>query len=179
MSPSRRDDGAALPSGGTASIRGAALIAVAVLVGVVLLGKGFDSGLLPSTSDTPSEQAANGNDGNGGGDGTTTTSTTAVVHTPAEVRVLVLNGSGLSGVAGTASQSLAAAGYVTLDPDNATATPTTVVYFVPGFDADAAAAATVLGIPATAVQPLPTPPPVNPADANVIVVLGADSPIRA
>ena len=82
---------------GAATMRGAVLIGIAVLLGVVLLGKGFDSGFLPSASGDPSDQVAtgDGDDGDGddgsGDDGATTTEAPPTTRVPAEVRVQVLN----------------------------------------------------------------------------------------
>lgn len=173
----RDDDGPGVPGAGGSTVRGALLIAVAVVIGVVLLGKGFDSGFLPATSDTPSEQA--NDDGDGGGSdtsSTTTTSTPSTTHVPAQVRVIVLNGGGPSGSAGGASTALAAAGFTTLEETNTDNVGATVVYFVPGFDADAAAVAQALRISA-APQPMPSAPITNSPGAgqvDVVVVLGPD-----
>jgi hypothetical protein len=153
-----------------------------VIVGVVLLGKGFDSGFLSSTGDTPSEEANNpGNNGNGSGngdDGTTTTATTATAttHPVNEVRVQVLNSSGPPGSAGGATEALAAGGYVTLAATNAADrnAPASAVFAAAGYEADAQAVAAQLRLTATP-QAMPTPPPAPaPADANVVVILGPD-----
>ena len=80
------------------------------------------------------------------------TETTVVqAHDPAQVKVLVLNGSGKSGVAKAGKDQLAAANYTVLEPGNAEGGTVTasIVYFVPGYDADAAAIAAKLGLPAT------------------------------
>jgi hypothetical protein len=178
----RRDDGGDGLAGG-ATVRGVALVAVAVLVGVVLLGKGFDTGFVPSTGGSSNdEQADDGNDdgddnGNDDGDGTTTTETVPpTTHQPAQVRVIVLNGGGPSGAAGTSSTALAADGYITLDAGNTDpAVPASAVYFAPTFEADAAAVAARLNITAVPVA-LPNPPP-NGAPAgqvDVVVTLGPD-----
>jgi hypothetical protein len=170
------EDGSFVRSAGGAIARGGLLVAVAVLIGVLLLARGLDSGDLVS--------AGGGDDGGETTDGTTagdpatsTTSTTAAaaVRPPTEVRVLVANGSGVPGVAGQRTDTLATAGYQTLEPANAAPTPTTQVLFAEGFQAEAAAVATALGFPPTAVQPLPDPPPVDPLDASVVVVLGQDT----
>jgi hypothetical protein len=151
-------------------MRGALLIAAAVILGAGLLAKSFDSGGPLNTGSTTSPTTH-----------TTvppssTTTTIAQPHDPSQVKVLVLNGSGKSGVAGTTSDTLKAANYATLEPGNAAQTATSVVYFVPGYDADAQAVATKLGLPASSVQPLPNPSPVDSKDANVVVVIGADAP---
>jgi hypothetical protein len=158
-------------------MRGAALVAVAVLVGVVLLAKGFDTGILPTSSDTPSEQAVDDAADDAADDSTTTTATTAVpvTHVPAQVRVIVLNGGGPSGSASTSSTALAAAGFAALDAADTDDVPATTVYSTPGFEADAAAVATALNIPAPP-QPLPATPPTGTpvGQVDVIVVLGPD-----
>lgn len=168
------------PTASGVTARGAALVVVAVLAGVVLLATGLDSGFLPSSSETPSERADRPADDGDGDDGTTTDpSTTSTVppttHVPAQVRVIVLNAGGPAGSAGTSSTALSAAGYVTLDAGNTDDAPASVVYAVPGFEADAAAVAAVLGI-AAPPQPLPEPPPPGtPAgQVDVVVVLGPD-----
>lgn len=169
---------------GAATARGGVLIAVAVVLGVILLGKGFDSGFLPSSSGDPSDQVATGGGDDGGGDdgetdgedGTTTTAPPAT-RQPAEVRVQVLNSAApVSGSAGATSQTLSNLGYNVLsaanaDDRNATAT---IVYAAEGFEADAQAIATAVGLSVTP-QPMPVPPPgPAPADVNVVIVLGPD-----
>ena len=178
MSP--RDDGPGLATASGATARGAALVVVAVIIGVILLGKGFETGFLPTSSETPSEQAADDDDDEeeaATDDGVTTTATTATPATrvPAQVRVIVLNGGGPSGSAGTSSTALAAAGFTTLDASDTDDVAATAVYAMPGFEADAAAVAQTLRIPAPP-QAMPTPPPTGtPADqVDVVVVLGPD-----
>nr|MBA2282106.1 LytR C-terminal domain-containing protein [Acidimicrobiia bacterium] len=161
------------------SVRGALLLGAAVLVGVVLLGKGLESGVVPSTASTPSEEADGGDtdttattgaDGAGG-----TTVPTPVSHAPAEVRVQVLNGGGPSGSAATSATALTTLAFTALPVgDTSPDVPASIVYFQPGYDADGAAVATALGI-TTPAQPLPaTPPTGTPAEANVVVILGPD-----
>lgn len=171
--------GAENPLAGAANLRGGILIALAVVLGVVLLGKGFDSGIIGSSGGDPSDEVAVGDDdeeADDAGDVGLTTSTTAAAHSPAEVRVQVLNSTGPSGSAGNATSRLSTAGFVALDATNAddrTATAS-AVFAQPGYEADAAAIATALGLTA-APQAMPTPPPPPAgADANVVVVLGPD-----
>jgi hypothetical protein len=170
----RSGPGPAGPGLGTAAFRGALLIAAAVLLGAVLLAKSFDnggplstSGNQPARTTVPTTAA-------------TTPTTAAVPHNPAEVKVLVLNGvDPKKAIAKPAADTLKAANYTTLTPNDAKATVTeSAVYFVPGYDADALAIATKLGIPPAAVQPLPNPLPPSvsdPKDAHVIAVIGPDS----
>jgi hypothetical protein len=178
VSPAR-GEGPGLPSAGGATIRGAALVAVAVIVGVILLGKGFDTGFLPTSSETPSEQAANDDDDEeptDDGEGTTTSTTAAAVaHDASQVRVIVLNGGGPSGSASTSSTALAAAGFPTLDAADTDDVAATVVFATPGFEADAAIVAQTLGIAAPAQAMPATPPTGTPVgQVDVVVVLGPD-----
>jgi hypothetical protein len=166
----------ALP--GAANLRGGLLIAIAVVLGVVLLGKGFDSGFLPSASSDPSDEVATGgDDGDGeGDDATTTTAATATTHQPAEVRVQVLNSTGPQGSAGAGTDALSDLGYNVIDGANAADRNATAsaIFAAPGYEGDAAAIAAVLGMTA-APQPMPNPPPAPaPADAAVVLVLGPD-----
>jgi hypothetical protein len=177
VSPGR---GVENPLAGAANLRGGILIAVAVIVGVVLLGKGFDSGIIGSSGGDPSDEVAAGNDA---GDGDTdvsdvgsTTTTTAAAHTPGEVRVQVLNGGAtVAGSAGTASQTLSVAGYNVLAAENAdTDVTATAVFAAVGYEADAVAVATALGLTIEPQAMPPTPPTPAPVDINVVVVLGPD-----
>lgn len=191
MSAAGRRDDEGLAGLGGASAKGAVLIAGAVAVGIVLLGRGFDSGILPETAETPSEQADVGDDeGEVDGEGEdepapTTEALTEVTQALDQVRVIALNATGstgtgaLSGVAGAGTEALQAAGYTnTLEGDNTTAVATSAVLHAPGLEADAAAVATALGLPPTVVAPLPTPLPEGvPPEAQVAVVLGDDTPI--
>jgi LytR cell envelope-related transcriptional attenuator len=182
--------GDAVSGGGTTALRGALLVGVAVVLGVILLGRGLDSGVVPSSSNGDDAAGADGGDGEGGDGGTTasTTTTTSLPppRNPAEVKVWAINGSGLSGVAGAATDKAVAAGYATASASDAPEgqdVPATVIYYLEGFQSDAIAVATVIGVAPTAqnVQPLPQPlPPAIPSGdlqgSNVIVVLGPDAP---
>jgi hypothetical protein len=157
--------------GGSGAARGILLIAAAVIVGLVLLGKGLDDGGGTSAA-------------TGGGKSTTTTaassqpttSTTAAPqpHQPAQVKVLVANGANITGAASTANNTLIAKGYNALSPTNSPNVSTTTVYFAPGYQADATAIAQLLGAPAAGVQAMPAPPPLDVKGASVLVVLGPD-----
>jgi hypothetical protein len=155
-------------------MRGALLIAAAVLLGAGLLANGFrDDHVASGAAPTPTTTRS-----------TVPGTTTPVVqaHDPAQVKVLVLNGSGKSGVAKAAKDQLAAANYTVLEPGNAGGGTLTasIVYFVAGYEADAGTVAAKLGLPAGAAQALPNPLPATVADAqdaNIIVLVGTDAPI--
>ncbi len=95
-------------------------------------------------------------------------------------KVLVANGSGISGTAGQMTTALQAQGFVVVQPaTNAAETigkqAITIVYYVPGYESGAAAVSQVLG--GVATQPVASPPPVESGDlgeATVLVLLGTD-----
>jgi hypothetical protein len=151
------------------------LIGAAIVVGLVLLSQGFKS----------DNTASRGNPGTTTHTSTTTHATATTVvqpHDAAQVKVLVLNGVNKAGIAKAAGDQLKAANYTVLPGANANGGPydTSTVYFVAGFDADAQTIAAKLGLTPAAAQPLPSPPPASvadPADANVIVIIGKDAPV--
>lgn len=169
-----------------ANTRGIIVIVIAVVIGVALLAKLGSGG----GGGSPSAQKS-------GGATTTSTTTITTQTTPdtsattlagsspttrptAQVKVVVLNGSGGKvGIAAKATTALKGKGYSTLPAGSATAIATTTVYYAPNYQADAVAVAAALGHDATAAQPLPSsgvPGGSGTAGANVVVVLGKDTP---
>ncbi len=130
---------------------GIVLIGVALLIGVVLLAKGFsqEEGLVstatPSNEKTTTTTAATSPQAGTGTDEEGSTTTTAA-NAPANVPVLVANGSGKTGVAATNATKLKTAGYTKVDTGNAPTTAKSSVYYAPGAQADAQAVATALGL---------------------------------
>ncbi len=160
--------------------RGLILVAVAVVLGAILLIKGGGVGF-----DEPADDLAIDASGEEAAASTTTTTEAAAPSTsvaPTALKVVALNGAGINGYAGKAQQFLSVAGYTNTTAITAAAqAPTTTVYFAPGFEADAAAIAGLFALPPTSVQAMPTPgtslakvPTEFPADTNVAVVLGPD-----
>ena len=151
--------------------RGAALVVVAVVIGLLLLRNGLDTSEVV-TSTKPDKSGSTSTDKSGA----TTTTTTAPARSPAKVTVIVLNGTPTGGAAGKYSTALASAGYQMLKPgDAATKIPATQVFFTPGYEREAAAVALAAGAPATLTPAaLPTPPPGDVGAANVVVVVGTD-----
>mgnify|MGYP001303735147 CR=1 FL=1 len=154
---------------------------VAVVIGLFLLRNGLDtSEAVTSTRSGTDQSASDGADGTGTDDTDGTTTTTVAAREPAEVPTIVLNDSGVAGAAGKYSQALAAAGYQLTNPDGANAdaagdAATTIVYFAPGFEAEAAQVVAAIGAADTVVPlPLPTTPPGPIASASVVVVIGTD-----
>jgi hypothetical protein len=157
--------------------RGAALVVVAVLLGLVLLRNGLDTSEVVTSSNGSDSSTDGSDDGSDAGtDSDEETTTTLATRPPTEVAVVVLNGTSVGGAAGKYSTALASAGYQLLDPgDAATKIPATQVYFTPGFELEAAAVALAAGAPATLIPAaLPTPPPGEVGAANVVLVIGAD-----
>src|SRR5690349_8923825 len=135
--------------------RGAALVVVAVLIGLFLLREGLDTSEAVTTK--PNDKSSEGSDSSDSSDSTDqgeSTTTTIAVRAPADVPTIVLNDSGVAGSAGTYSDALAAAGYQLTNPDGANAdaegdAAATIIYFAPGFEAEAAAVGAAIGAPAT------------------------------
>lgn len=106
---------------------------------------------------------------------------TPSLRSPAEVKVLVLNGSGQVGVAAKGTEALKAQSYTTAAPKNTDAgAQASAIYYEPGFVGEAGALANVLGAGLEdLVAPLDaTSPPIEDMqEANVIVVIGDDGRI--
>jgi len=161
--------------------RAVALLAIAVLIGVVLLRHaGTSSGRIVSSSQTtvPPTTAKPSNTTPSSVAHTTTTSNVPL-RAPQDIKVLVANGTSTNGLASTVKSKLQGEGYQTLTSTNSSEQVTaTIVYYRPGYQNEAAALAELLGLSPTAVQAMPTQAPVsNPAavdGANIIVVAGPD-----
>jgi hypothetical protein len=157
--------------------RGAILVAVAVVIGVLLLRDDDTATTQVAVgSDTAGEiDDGNGDQNEGEDPDATTTTTTEAPRPAAEVKVLVANGSGVNGAAGGTTDALEALGYVTGTPANAERVPATIVYFTTGFEAEADALAAAIGAPEDSVTPMPAVAPVDDLQlANVLVHLGPD-----
>ena len=126
--------------------RGTGLIAVALVIGIVLL----------QWSDASTDAAAGGAPPPAGTpvvipESTTTTATTAPAgpKAPAELAVLVLNGTGRNAQAKPLADRLAVVGYRTLTPGNANRRDESVALCRPGLDEEATALVAATGLPAT------------------------------
>jgi hypothetical protein len=145
--------------------RAVIIIVVAVVLGVLILRSGGPSSVaLPTpTSSTTSSS---------------TTTTAPPRSAPrSDVKVLVVNDSTTSGVAGDYTTVLQHAGWSVLVPGNAKPPPvaTSSVYYASNKRSDADAVATALGLPLSDVLPLsPATPVSNVAGADVVLVVGAD-----
>ena len=141
--------------------RGAALIGVAVVIGIILL-QVVDEG--PSIGGpTP-----------GNGTNRTTSTSGPDVHPPQEVSVLVLNGSGVSQAANTKASDLRGLGYPIVGAENAPAVQNgTTIQCRAGYDAEAKALAKAVDPSGAAtVGAFPDPAPTGSESAICIVTVG-------
>ncbi|MGH9164076.1 MAG: LytR C-terminal domain-containing protein, partial [Acidimicrobiales bacterium] len=144
------DDGSFGKSASMAAGRAAALLGVAVILGIVLLN---------ALDDGPARVSAGGPSGDSTGTtdttvprvgaSSTTTTTTIPARAPKDVKVLAINGTEVKGAAGKATDTLRAAQFNVLAPVSGAKGAATVVYFAPTYESDAAAVAGALGLPIT------------------------------
>jgi hypothetical protein len=177
-------DGSFAKSAGGAAARGGVLIGIAVLIGFFLLWQGFDGGDADAdtaTGDTPA--TVPGDEADPAVTEPTTSTDTVVVDDPSLVSVVILNGTGESGLASERGEALGAVGY-TWTAANAAGVPVDLskVYYLDGFRDEANAVAEALAGGAGLVELAPPDPTTlatesgaeEVAAADVIVVLGAD-----
>lgn len=159
--------------------KGAILVAVAVIIGFVLIrddgirsqssAVGADIGVdIDEGADTPTDDPAADD---------TPVDSVPDARDPAQVRVLVANGTNVKGAAGRFTDTLIAASYQTAGATDAIdkSVEATSVYYTAGYEAEANAVATALDAPAENVLALPAAPVVDDNSlANVIVVIGPE-----
>lgn len=174
------DDNSFGRSTGMAVGRAAALLGAAVVIGIVLLNAADDSptGRVTAGRDTTDTTVAVSEE-------TTTTAppvttTTVALRAPKDVKVVSANGTDVKGVARKATDALRAAGFNVLAPvDLGKSVPASTVYFATGFEREAQAVASLLGLGPDVVKVLPTPPPIaDGRGANVVVVVGPETAAR-
>lgn len=152
------------------------LIAVAVVLGAILLLKG---GMVGFDSDSSGVDIGSGSDRAAAPSSTApTTAAPPSAVAPAQVKVVAANGTTINGFAGKAAEYMATQGYTQVTKTQATAPATaTTVYWAAGFEGNARAIATALGLPASQVQQLAPGQQVaqtQDATTGVAVVLGPD-----
>ena len=167
--PHAATDGSFGRSAGMAAGRGALLLGIAVMLGIVLLNAADDA---PGTEVVATDDLA---------EPTTTefadeeTPTTVALRAPRDVKVLAANGTRVKGAATRVKETLRIAGYNVLAPTDAPGADATTVYFVSGYQREAEAIATALGLAVTAVAPMPTPAPISDVGgAHALVIVGPD-----
>ena len=159
---------------GGSSARGIALLAVAVLLGIFVLNQtdpgssasqSTDDVSEPATTDLPNEDTT-----------LVPTSAPRAARAPAEVRVLPANGSGVAGLGGRIAERLKASGYTnTLAAINTTRdVPASSVEYNRDFEPEARAVAEALGLSATVVKAMDSPPVTDTRGADVLVLIGPD-----
>ncbi len=215
------DDGSLARSTGGAAARGAMLIALALVIGLVLMAFALDDPqtVIASTDDTTDVESTDDVADTGTDDATEDSSDAVSVGEPdgstgetvatippddstpdtiaeapatgearpaSEVNVLVANGTGGKGVAGSISDKLKADGYIA-NAANAPSTAEAVIYYRVGYDADARAIAEALGAPPDIITQAPGDGTIAVAAeavsdgrlsaANVVVIIGNDNNI--
>lgn len=180
--------------------KGVLLIIAVITAGIIVLNQGFDkdssatSVSVPSTQETqeteeqnqeieqetttPPEVSSEENNGGEVNEGSPSTST-SVLHPPAEVRVLVANGTDVTGAAGATLDTLVAnAGYNGVGAVNDLGEEVlleTFIYYSQGYDLDAQNVRLIINADSSNVLPLPETLPIDDlSDANVLVHVGAD-----
>ena len=211
------NDGAFAKSAGSAAARGGVLIAVAVILGLIILAVGYDGGddsaaigddpsddtsaddpSDDTTDSTPADDAPDDDTDGTPGDDTDDAPTddapdddapddtddppvtTPSARPPGEVKVVVANGVGEPGLAGTTAGVLSTAGYVT-EPTNTATKPQTTsqVLWIDGYEEEAKAVADVIGAPASVIIQAPADPTAlveatTVADFHIFVIQGDD-----
>ena len=202
------------PSNAAAMPRAALLVGVAVAIGLLMLWKGLDDSPVaagrqaPAITDdvtdvdpvtggadpavVPTEPVAGGE-----ADADAVAPTSAVptttealfptpTHDPNEVKILVANGSGVSGAAGKVTDMLSPLGWTMESPANADKTGTTRVYYRNGYQADARKIVEHFDEIPSLLEKMPTGGLEVPAkaedrvaNAHIVVILGSDQRIQS
>ena len=172
--PQNAGGGGGRPRGMGSAARGAALVGIAVVLGIILL-QVIDDGPSGGTGSVPTDTVE-----------TTVTSTAAPTdstvaadHPRDQVRVLVLNGSDQANVATLKRNVLLGLGYQVEAPGNTQLRQGSAVACKAGFEGDATQLAKDAGPPHLQVIPFPDPPPtgrqgedVGAGNVNCVVILG-------
>ncbi len=174
MQPKRPRQGS---GGRSAAGRSIIIVAVAVILGLLILNRGFGDDSASSTGSTTATTAKPANT-TAAVTTTTTIATTTTTVSLATATVLVANGAGVKGAAGKLTDNLAVLGIKVIRPavDAKSQQAATVVYFVanPGADAQAKVLATYLGAGVqTAAMPAVLPVAAL-AGSSHVIVLGTD-----
>lgn len=183
--------------------KGVILILVVIAMGIFALSEGFEdnsiqeASQLSQTSQTEQqsqeeneEEVSNDSssdeisDSEEGSEDSTVTSeessgVTQVLHPPAEVRVLVANGTEVTGAAGATLDTLVASegynGVQAVNDNSEEVIAITYVYYSQGYELDALNVALIINAKSESVFPMPLELPIDDLlDANVLVHVGAD-----
>ena len=185
--------------------KGVLLIVAVITIGVIVLNEGFSNNTAVSSdplksnqemqqperqeqeqeqeqevSNSPEETTeAVQENGESEANEQTPTTPTSVLHPPAEVRVLVANGTEVTGAAGATLDTLVAtAGYNGVKATNDNGDEVlleTFVYYGAGYDLDAQNVRLIINADRNNVLPMPETLPIDDlSDANVLVHVGSD-----
>jgi len=169
-----------------ATRNGFIVIAITVVVGLVIFGKGIQKDNAPtvvaSGPTTLPGISVPQDDRNAPptvttpGQGTTVTVTPATSVAPADLKIIVANGIDPSKtIAGPVATKLEGAGYATPTKIDLTSTSAkSYVYYTGDLQPEAQAIATALGYDSSTVTPMPSSPPTSLNGAQILVVVGLD-----
>lgn len=158
------------PAGGPQPRRdtavGVLLVGAALLVGMILLVKGYsaDGGLVATSKPTVSSSTT-----------TQAPTTTLPARPAADISVAVYNATGGGMVASKNRSVLESKGFQQITIGDApSVVPETQIFYTSGAKADAQQVAAALGKDPQLVQALPSPPPAPIGTATVLVLAGPD-----
>ena len=180
--------------------KGVLLLGVFVAIGIIVLSEGFndttgrsESLSIPAVTEESNEETNTTEEETVAEEETATaetestvpvqeapvSSSESVLHPPAEVRVLVANGTEVGGAAGAIREVLISdQGYNGLPPVNATTEEVpefSFVYYANGYELDARNVGLIIGADSANILPIPAALPVTDlAEANILILLGSD-----
>lgn len=183
--------------------KGVLLILVVIAMGIFALSEGFEDDSIQQASqlsqtsqaeqqsqeeneeevsnDSSSDEISGSEEGSEGSTVTSEESSgvTQVLHPPAEVRVLVANGTEVTGAAGATLDTLVASegynGVQAVNDNSEEVIAITYVYYSQGYELDALNVALIINAKSESVLPMPLELPIDDLlDANVLVHVGAD-----
>lgn len=183
--------------------KGVLLILVVIAMGIFALSEGFEDDSIQQASqlsqtsqaeqqsqeeneeevsdDSSSDEISDSEEGSEDSSVTSEESSgvTQVLHPPAEVRVLVANGTEVTGAAGATLDTLVASegynGVQAVNDNSEEVIAITYVYYSQGYELDALNVALIINAKSESVLPMPLELPIDDLlDANVLVHVGAD-----
>lgn len=165
------------------AVRGALLVAVAVIVAFLVLQGAADNAQFPVDSAEPEPTPTPAPIEIDEPDPVDVAESTVEIDTSlarpnSEVNVLVANGTEVSGQASRLTSTLRNQGFLTREPENADSQTASFIFYRPGFAAEAAVVRDTLG-GTTPIAPLAEPDPflgegIDLAPVDVLVLVGDD-----
>lgn len=167
----------------SSATRAALLVAVAALLGFLILRGAADNAQFPVTTGGAAAATAIPDVEVDPENSVAVSETPTVLVLPAarnnnEVSVLVANGTAVSGQASRLTSALRNQGFITKEPRNADDQPASTIFYRPSFAPEAQVVRNILG-GSTPIAPMPDPDPIlgediDLGDVNVLVLVGAD-----